>query len=430
MSDSKRPRVVVLGGGFGGAYAAQTLHKLQKSNKFDFTVIDRRNFLTFYPLLIEAGVGAIEPRHVVVPIRKFMKRGDFRMANIVSVDLQNQEVRYRISGKDEDDTVAYDHLVLSPGSVTRIPNLPGLLQYGFELKSLPDAVLLRDRAIMLLELANTYMDPAVRRRILTVVVVGGNFTGVEFAGEYHAFMTEAVRAYDHVNPEDIKIVLVEHSKRILNAVDEKLSAWASKTLQERGIEIHVNGASVVEVGAEFAGLNDGTKIPAHTVVWAAGISPSPMLKNIPGLPLNERGYIECERDLQVKGLANVWAIGDCAAVLNAEGKLYAPTAQNASRQGTLVARNVVAKLTGQPTANFDFHVLGAFAAIGRRSAAACVFGYDLTGFMGWFMYRTVYLMKMPTIGIKIRLGLDWFGELIMPTEPVQLGVHTQHEIGD
>lgn len=421
-------RVVILGGGFGGAYAAQELCRLLSRSDFEVTLIDRNNYLLFYPLLVEAGVGVIEPRHVVVPLRKFMRGGDFRMAEVLGVDFAEQQVEFKVIGSDLPERMHYDHLIFGLGSLTRIPtNIPGLREHGFQLKSLTDAVELRDRAIRLLELANTVRDPVRRKALLSVVVIGANFTGVELAGEYQAFLEEAAKDYPNVQKGDIRLTMLEYGERILPAVDPELAEWCHRTLSERGLDIRTK-TTVTEIGEDYAVLTTGERIPASTVVWAAGIAPSPMIAKF-GLPTNERGYIECERDLRVKGFDNVWAIGDAATVFDANGKPYAATAQTASRQGPLAARNVVATMQGQPTQPFEFKVLGSFAAIGHRSAAAEVMGRNVTGFLGWVMYRGAYLMKMPTFGMKLRLLMDWTLELLMRSTPVQIGVHHREPRG-
>lgn len=425
-----KKRVVVLGGGFGGAYAVQKLCHLFKG-EIDITLIDRNNYLLFYPLLVEAGVGTIEPRHVVVPIRKFMPHADFRMAEVVDVDLKNQQVIYQVVGSDTPDRLYYDHLVFGLGSQTKIPkNIAGLKDYGFELKSLTDAVELRDRAIRLLELANTISDSAKRRELLRIVVIGANFTGVELAGEYQAFLQEAAKDYKNVKSDEIQVMLLEYADRILPAVGKDLADWAFNTLTKRGLDIRTK-TSVTEIGEDYAVLTTGERVATRTVVWAAGIAPSPMITKI-GLPANEKGYIDTGRDLRVKGYDNVWAIGDAATVFDQNGKPYAATAQNASRQGPLVAENIAATIRGGALKTFDFKTLGSFAAIGHKSAAAEVMGRNLTGFLGWVMYRGVYLMKMPTFGMKLRLLMDWTLELIFKTVPVQLGVHrpAEHGLGE
>ena len=417
-----RKRVLILGGGFGGAYAAQKLVKALKGSEYDLTLVDRNNYLLFYPLLVEAGVGVLEPRHVVVPIRKFMPGADFRMAEVVGIDTDRREVKIQVTGHPRPEILNYDHLVIGLGSITRVPPIPGLAEHGFELKSLTDAISLRDRGIRLLELANTLASEADRRSLLRVIVVGGNFTGVELAGEYQAFLTEAAKQYSNVSPSEIEVRILELGERILPAVDGELAEWAVKTLTKRGLVIQT-GNSVTEVGKDFAILKSGERLGTETVVWAAGIAPNPLLASIESLPKNQRGYVECERDLRVKGFENIWGIGDSATVYDADGKPYPATAQTASRQGPLVARNILSVIQGQSTRTFAYKLVGSFAIIGHRNAAAEFMGLKFRGFVGWFLYRGTYLAKMPTFAMKVRLAFDWFLELVLPTEVVQLGVH-------
>ena len=421
----EKRRVVVLGAGFGGATcAAELVRRLPKGS--EVVVIDRNNYTLYYPLLIEAGVGTLEPRHVTVPFRAQVPAADFRMAEVLSVDVDHKRVHYRVIGGGE-DSVRYDHLVYSLGSVTKVPtNIPGLKERGFELKSLVDAIALRDRGIRLLELANTLKTTEERHALLTFVVVGANFTGTELAGEYHAFMQDAARRYPNVRRTEVRTVLLEFADRILGGTSEGLAEWCVKTLEKRGVDIRT-GDTITEVGEDFAQTKGGERIATHTVVWAAGIAPNPTIEEWEVFPTNDKGYIECERDLRVKGLDGVWAIGDSAAVDSPDGKLYGATAQNASRQGPLAARNIVATLAGEELKTFDFSPLGSFAAIGHKQAAAQVFGRELRGFLGWVMYRGVYLMKMPTFKLKVRLIGDWIGELLIPHEPVQVGVHDERE---
>ena len=417
-----KKRIVVLGGGFGGAFAAKRLGKLLSPSEYEITLIDRNNYLLFYPLLVEAGVGSIEARHVVVPIRKFLPRIDLRMAETIEIDTESQQVGFRVNGSETIDHVPYDHLIFALGSINRKLPIPGLVEHGFELKTLVDAIGLRDRAIRQLELANTIEDPEHRKALLTYIVIGANFTGIELAGEYHSFLVEASNSYRNVQKNEIRMIVFEHGDRILHATNEKLAAWAAKTLTDRGVELRTF-ASVTEVGKDYAIDEDGLRIPCNTVICAAGIAPNPIIAKVSTLPVNKYGYIECERDTQVKGFKNIWAVGDCATILNAEGKPYPPTAQNSIRQGPLAAENIAASIKGQPTTPYHFNELGAFAAIGRRQAAAHILKRNVTGFLGWFLYRSVYLMKMPTFVTKLRLMVDWTMELFFGTEPVQIGIH-------
>jgi NADH dehydrogenase len=351
-----------------------------------------------------------------------MKGGDFLMADVTEVDLKNQSVTYRVIGQDTTDSIHYDHLLIAVGSVTRMLPIPGLKEYAFEIKSLSDAVELRDRGIRLLELANTMSDKTQQRNLLRHVVVGANFTGIEFAGEYQAFLMDAVRDYHRLDPEDVEVIILEHGDRILNAVSDDLADWAERTLIQRGVRL-LKKISVQEIGEDYALLTDGTRLGTHSVIWAAGVAPNPLLGRIAGLPLNSKGYIDCEQDLRVKGFENVWAVGDSATVLADNGKPYAATAQTASRQGPLAAKNIVRTIKGEPTSPFKYHPLGSFAAIGHRRAAADFLGKNIKGVLGWVLYRGTYLMKMPTLAMKMRLGMDWLLELILPSESVQVGVH-------
>jgi NADH dehydrogenase len=423
----ERKRVVVLGAGFGGASCAAELgRRLPKD--VEVVVLDRNNYTLYYPLLIEAGVGTLEPRHVTVPLRAQAPKADFRMSEVLAVDLEARQVKYRVIGLEEEQSVHYDHLVFALGSVTRVPeNIPGLREFGFEMKALVDATALRDRGIRLLEVANTMERSEDRRALLTFVVVGGNFTGIELAGEYHAFLQDASRRYPNIQKGDIRTVVLENADRILPGTTEGLARWCSETLRKRGVDIRLK-TTVSEIGADFAQATDGERIPTHTVVWAAGIAPNPGVKAF-GLSANEKGYVRCGRDLRVEGFENVWALGDSATILSKEGKPYAATAQNAVRQGPLCARNIAAALSGGEMKEFKFSTLGNFAAIGHRQAAAQVLNFELRGFLGWVVYRGAYLMKMPTLKLKLRLIGDWIGELLIPHEPVQIGVHDERVTG-
>ena len=417
----QKSRIVVVGGGFGGAYAGQTLAKRSSANA-EVVLIDRQNFLLFYPLLIEAGVGNLEPRHVTVPIRKFLgKRARFVMAEVERVDLEQQQVVYRVSGKEVEETLHYDHLILAPGSVTKFPPIPGLEDHAFELKSLRDSIEFRDRGIRLLELANTVTDREERRALLRIVIVGSNFSGIELAGEYQEFLTEQAKSYPNVDEDDVQIVVVEYAKRILPAIDSDLALFARRNLESRGVVVHTE-TSLNQVCPDYVFLTNGEKVRTHTTVWCAGITPSPMLSKIQGLPCDERGYILCDKTAKVKGFDNVWAVGDSAFIPDGEGKPYAATAQNASRQGSLAAENVLRVLRGEELKPFEYNPVGSLAAIGCRTAVARVFGVKLSGFLAWWLFRTVYLMKMPSWSRRVRIVIDWTLSLFFKQEPVQLGV--------
>jgi len=415
-----KKRVIVVGGGFGGAYAAQRLSR-RLPEGWDLLLIDRNNFLLFYPLLVEASVGSLEARHVVVPLRRFLKRGEVVMAEVRSIDPERRTIEIQVIGADKGSTCSYDELILACGSITKLPPVPGLKEYGFELKSLSDGVDLRDRGIRLLELANTIDDAERRRDILRIVVVGANFSGVEFAGEYQDFLRTAARSYRNIDPDEITVLLLEMAGRILNALEPELADYARRHLSREGVDIRT-GTSVKEIGREFVVLTTGERLSTRIVVWCAGIAPNPLLGQVLGIPTNKQGYIECNPDLSVARREHLWAIGDIAAVMDQSGKPYAATAQNATREGTAAADNLLARLAGRPTKPFDYGGLGSFAALGCRTAVAKVFGIKIAGFPAWFMYRTVYLFKMPGWSRKVRIMMDWTADLFAKAEPVQLGI--------
>ena len=424
---SHRPRIVIVGGGFAGAYCAQALERLLRRDEAEVVLVDRQNYFIFYPLLVEAGTGSLEPRHAVVSIRAFVDRTRFMMGEVEAVDTAGRQLTVVLPDGVTRRVLAYDHLVLAPGSVTRLPAVPGLAERGFEMKSLADAVTMRDRAIRQLEHADAVEDDDLRRRLLHFVVVGANFTGVEVAGELHIFLHRAVRHYANLRPDHIGVTVVELSDRILPALDPGLSAYGAERLRRRGVTIEL-GASVTRLAAGEVELSDGRVLAADTVYWCAGIAPSPLLAGT-GLPTDERGYLLCERDLRVVGEERVWGIGDSAVNRDAEGRPYPATAQHAIRQGRHLARNLVAVLRDRPTTPCDIVNRGAIAALGCRTGVARVMGVNVAGILAWFLFRTVYLLKMPGWARRLRVALDWTIDLFFSKDAVQLGLTTPRRRG-
>lgn len=421
------PTILILGGGFAGAYCAQELERRLGPAAASVVLVDRQNYFIFHPLLIEAGTGSLEPRHAVVPIRSFIRRGRFIMGEAVGVDWTTRQAEVLPAEATEPIRVPFDHLVIALGSVTRLPEVPGLRQHGLEMKSLADAVGLRDRAIRMLEAAESAPHPERKCSLLHFVVVGANFTGAEVAGELEAFLRAAIRRYRTIRPHDLRVTLVERSARILGALDEDLSRYAERKMRDRGIDVRLND-SVTRIEPHRVTLASGEALNAETVVWAAGIAPPPMLAHL-GLPLDARGYLVCDRDLRVQGRPNVWGIGDAAVNTDAAGVAYPATAQHAIREGVHAARNIAAAFRGQPTTPCDIVSQGSLAALGCRTGVANVFGIRLSGFAAWWLWRTVYLLKMPGLGRKLRVAIDWTLELLFRRDYVQLGVHQPQRRG-
>lgn len=417
-----RPRVVILGGGFAGAYCARELQRLVGERAADILLLDEHNFFVFYPLLVDAGVGSLEPRHAIVPIREFLSlRTRFRMGRAVRVDPESQRVHYIMTGEQQERVIEYDHLVIALGSVGNIPPVPGLREYGWQVKSLADSIALRDRAIQLLELANVAQSEEAKRRLLHLVVVGGNYTGVEVAGQFEEFLREGARHYRNVRPEDVRTTLVEYGPRLLPAMRARLSRFAERKLREGGVDLRLN-ETLVEIGEDYAVLKSGERLDAATCVWCAGIRQNPAVATME-FRKDERGYLDCEPDGRVKGCANVWAIGDTASNPRPGGGFYPPTAQAATRLGVQCARNIARAFDGRKPKPIRFRDLGSLCAIGNRRAVAEVMGVPFSGFIAWWLYRTVYLLKMPGASRKVRVVMDWTLELFFRRDYTQLGLH-------
>ncbi len=420
------PRIVILGGGFAGAYCAQSLEKHVGGRGAEVSLINESNYFIFSPLLIEAGTGSLEPRHAVVPLRAFLRSTRFIMAKVRGVDLDLQRVGYRLWGSAHDDEVPYDHLVVAPGSVTRIPNVPGLKQFGFQIKGLSDAVALRDRAVQLLETADATTDRQEKRALLNFVVVGGNYTGVEVAGEFEYFLRKACTVYPNIDQRDYSVTLIEITDRILPALDRELAEFARSHLEGRGIQVLLK-SSVVELLKDSVALSSGESLPARTLIWCAGIAPNPLVAGL-GLPLDEFGFIRCRPDLQVEDFDNVWAIGDCASNPDEEGKPYPATAQHAVQLGRCLGENLSRLIHGKSPRPCRLSNKGSLAALGCRTGVAQLFGIKLSGFPAWFLWRSFYLAKMPTLSRRIRVALDWTMDFFFSREFVQTGIHRQSDM--
>ena len=437
MADSTR--IVILGGGFGGAYLAQSLKKYAKRNDVEIIIIDRNNFFVFYPLLVEAGTGSIEPRHCSVPIRDFARGSELFMGEIKTLDIPSRTVGYRLIGDDRDRSIRFDHLVVALGSVTRI--LPehivsGVREHAFEMKHMTDAVAVRDRAIELLELANAVDDPEERRRLLHFVIVGGNVTGIEVIGELENFVRDATVQYHHLRREDCSFTVIEGSPCILGILPESQHEWAARKLEKRGITLRT-GMTVKEVHADHVITADGERVPCGTVIWTAGIAPNPVLQQLEGLPLNQFNGLDCNADYSAKGLDRVWGLGDCASVPGADGKPMPPLAQIAIRQAPQLAANIIATIEGRPTTSGGVAVQGILVPLGWHRGVAKLKGLRFEGFFAWAMWRAIYLLKTPGWRRRFRVMMDWFINMFCKRDYVQLGMvpashrefHGQHHTG-
>lgn len=410
-------RIVVLGGGFGGLHTALHLEKLVGGDPdVEITLVSHDNFFLFTPMLHEVAASDLDITHIVSPIRTLLRKAAVFIGDVQSVDLPRRIVTVSHGFDRHTHELPYDQLVVALGSITNFYGLPGLEQHALTMKSLGDAIHLRNRVIAALEEADTecHADP---EGLLTFVVAGGGFAGVETVAGINDFIREGLRLYPRIKPERIRLVLVHSGSLILPELGEKLGAYAQHKLAGRGVEILTNAkvAAVTDGGVTLA---DGRTIRSRLVVWTAGTSPHPLLHELP-CPL-DRGRILVDATLAVPGWPGVWALGDCAVIPDRRtGKPHPPTAQHALREARTAARNIVASLRGEPSASFDFRTIGQLAAIGRRTGVARIFGFNFSGFVAWWLWRTIYLSKLPRIEKKVRVAIDWTLDLIFTKDFVQ-----------
>jgi NADH:quinone reductase (non-electrogenic) len=410
-------RILILGGGFGGLYAALELERtLARGCEVEVTLVCRDNFHLFTPMLHEVAASDLDLTHIVNPIRKLLRRVRLFVGEVERIDLASRRVSVSHSHEHHHHELLYDHLVLALGSVTNLAGLPGLGSTALTMRTLGDAIRLRNHVIENLETADFECSADARQPLLTVVVAGAGFAGVETLAAVHDFVHEALRFYPRLRKGDIRMVLVDPASGVLPELGEGLGGYARRKLEERGIEVRL-GIGVTAVKDGLVNLSDGTAIPTRTLVWTAGNAPNPL---VAGLPLAlERGRIVVDGCLRVPEWPGVWAIGDGALVPDPRGGHYPPTAQHALRQGSLVARNIARTLRREDLRPFRFSTLGQLAAIGRRTGVARVLGLQFSGFAAWWLWRTIYLSKLPRLEKKLRVLLDWSLDLVFSKDIVQ-----------
>jgi NADH dehydrogenase len=418
----KKTRVLILGGGFGGLYAALEFEKRRAPN-VEVTLVTQENFFLFTPMLHEVAASDLDLTNIVSPLRKLLRHVRTFVGQVQAVDLPAKKVTVVHGFTRHAHVLDYDHLVLGLGSVTNFYGIAGLAERALTMKTLHDAITLRNRLIAHLEEADTECAKSDRTPLLTFVVAGGGFAGVETMGSINDFVHEALPFYPNLKPSMIRMVLVHPGEHVLPELGPRLGAYADRVLRERGIEIHPR-SKVTAVTPREVFLSDGTRVESFSLVWTAGTAPNPILEEI-ALP-KERGKLKVAANLAVEGAADVWAVGDCALIPDVQqpGQFHPPTAQHASREGVVLARNVLARIAGRPTTDFSFKTLGLLASIGRRTGVARVFGFNFSGFLAWWMWRTIYLGKLPRLEKKVSVALDWTLDLFFAKDFAQyLGVN-------
>ena len=411
--------ILIVGGGYVGMYTARRLERLLRRGEATVTVVDPRGYMTYQPFLAEAAGGSVEPRHVVTPLPRVLRRARVLTGKIVSVDQARRRAVFA-PARGPQRVLPYDVLVLAAGSVSRVPPVEGLAEYGAGFKTLGEAVHLRNHVLGQLAVAASADDPALRAAALTFVVVGGGFAGVEALAELQGLADQAVRFDPALDPAELRWTLVEATGRILPELDDRLGRWTLRALRRRGVDVRLH-TRLASAAAGTVRLDDGTELAAGTLVWAAGVRPSP-LGAAAGLPSDQAGRIRVGADLAVTGVPGVFAAGDIAAVpdLTRPGETCAPNAQHAVRQAKVLARNIAAYVRGGQLKPYRHAYAGSVAGLGHHQGVAQVYRVRLTGFAGWLAHRTYHLFWVPTLSRKARVLADWTLAMFFRRDTAQL----------
>ena len=417
MENTPRKRVLILGGGFAGLTVAMELEKkLAQDPSVEITLINRENFFLFTPMLHEVATSDLDLTTIVHPARKTLRRVHFFAGEVEQVDIEQRRIVVSHGFDHHRHTLEFDFLILGLGSVTNLYGVPGLQEYALTMKTLGDAMRLRNHLIAHLEEAESDCCK-VKEPLLTFVVGGGGFAGVETVAGINDFVRSALRSYPHLTEDMLRIILVHSGPIILPELDKKLGAYAQRKLAARKVEIRLN-TKIESFSGKAVQLSDGSTIRTNTLVWTAGTAPNPLLETIPSA--KEHGRLVVTEFLELQAWPGVWAIGDCSAIPDRQtGRFYPPTAQHALRQGKIVAHNAIAAVRCIDPKPFDFSTIAQLAAIGRRTGVANILGLNFSGFIAWWLWRTIYLSKLPRLEKKIRVAFDWTLDLLFSKDLVQ-----------
>ena len=416
----ERPHILIVGGGYVGMYTALRLQKKLRRNEARITIVDPQNYMTYQPFLPETAAGSLEPRHVVVPLRKVLKQCRVLTGLVTGIDHASRTATV-LPVEGPAYPVRYDVVVVAPGSVVRTLPIPGLAEQGIGFKTVGEAIYLRNHVLSRLDYAASVTDAEHRRRALTFVFIGGGYAGIEAFAELEDMARYATRYYDNVDPDDMRWVLIEATGRILPEVSVPMAEYTVKQLLKRNMDIRLSTRVDSLTGGHVV-LTDGDEFDAETIVWTAGVKANPMLTRT-DLPLDEKGRLRCTADLRVEGVEDAWGAGDCAAVpdLTEPGSFTGPSAQHAVRQTKTLAANIVAALRRRQLTDYRHKYVGSVASLGLYRGVAEVYGIKLRGWPAWFMHRTYHVSRMPTVNRKVRVLADWTLAIFFPREVVSLG---------
>ncbi|HWA65214.1 MAG TPA: NAD(P)/FAD-dependent oxidoreductase [Mycobacteriales bacterium] len=419
---STQTRIVIVGGGYVGMYTALRLQRRLGRDEAKVTVIDVNSYMTYQPFLPEAAAGNLEPRHMVVPLRRVLNKCEVLVGTVTSIDHGARRVCFRPDAGEERE-VGYDVLVVALGSVARTLPIPGLAETGIAFRTAAEAIYLRNRVLSRLDLAAATDDAAIRKRALNFVFVGGGYAGVEAIAELEDMARDAIRSYPSLSPDDMHWTMVEATGRILPEVSLDMAEYTVRQLEKQGIKVRLD-TKVESLENGHVVLSDGSEFDADTIVWTAGVRPNPLLESS-DLPLDDAKRVRCRADLRVVDTPDAWAAGDCAAVpdvtKDSPDALCGPTAQHAVRQAKQLGDNIVAVLRGKQPRQYRHAYAGSVASLGLHRGVAEVYGIKLRGLPAWWMHRTYHLLRVPTLNRKFRVVLDWTLALFFRREIVSLG---------
>jgi NADH:ubiquinone reductase (H+-translocating) len=416
---AKKTRIVIAGGGFAGLYAAKYLDKhLARRPDVEVTLIARENFILFTPMLHEVAAGDLAPGDIVNPLRRILRHVNVIQADVTDVDLDARKIRCA-HGLDRGELeFEFDHLLLALGSETNFFDNAGIRDWSVTMKNLSDAALLRNRMVAFFEEASLEQDAAARRQWLTFVIAGGGFAGAETAGAVNDFVRETAKFYPRLGDEEIRVVVIHPGSYLLPELGEELGRYAERKMRERKVEV-IKGARVANYDGWVVTLNNGMTIPAATLIWTAGVKPSPVIAAL--RCAKEKGRIVADRYLQVPGFAGLWTAGDCSAVPEPNTtNFYPPTAQHGMREAIVAAQNIERTILGRPLKQFRYRTMGLLASIGHHTGVVSMFGFKFSGFIAWWMWRSVYLMKLPRLVKKVRVLLAWTLDLLFGRDIEQM----------
>ena len=417
MSPPRALRIVIAGGGFGGLAVARELERLQRADMpMEITLVNRENYVLFTPMLHEVAASDLELTTIVNPLRRLVNNVRLFTGVVDRIDAAAREVQVSHAEGAHAHALPYDHLVLALGTVTNFFGIAGLRERAVTMKTLGDAITLRNQLIANLEEADFECSRDIREPLLTVLVAGGGFAGVETVAAVNDFMRSALSLYRNLKASDVRVVVVHPGAYLLPELGEVLGRYTQERLTAHGVEVVLH-ARVTGVTDDVVHLSNGRTIRTRNLVWTAGTSANPVLDSLECA--KERGRVVVDATMRVAGWDGLWALGDCAAIPNPDGGTFPPTAQHALREGKQLARNIIASEQGGVLAPFRFRTLGLLAAIGQRTGVADIFGLKFSGFVAWWLWRTVYLAKLPRLEKKVRVALEWTLDLFFAKDTVQ-----------